>query len=58
MLSVINEHSGVVLQYGINKDSSNGSRHTVFYDTGATSIMLLLIFFPAYNAKEYGKTVS
>lgn len=58
VLSLINEHSGAALQYGIDKDFSNGSRHVIFYDMGASSTYAALVYFSAYNAKEYGKTVS
>ncbi|WJZ85157.1 hypothetical protein VitviT2T_004709 [Vitis vinifera] len=58
VLALINEHSGVALQYGIDKDFSNGSRHVVFYDMGSSSTYAALVYFSAYNAKEYGKTVS
>lgn len=58
VLSLLNEHSGAALQYGIDKDFSNGSRHVIFYDMGATSTYAALVYFSAYNAKEFGKTVS
>ncbi|KAF9679446.1 hypothetical protein SADUNF_Sadunf06G0015900 [Salix dunnii] len=58
VLSLINEHSGAALQYGIDKDFSNGSRYVVFYDMGASSSYAALVYFSAYNAKEFGKTVS
>ncbi|KAJ0446576.1 putative Heat shock protein 70 family [Helianthus annuus] len=58
VLSLVNEHSGAALQYGIDKDFSNGSRHVIFYDMGAGSTYAALVYFSAYNAKEYGKTVS
>ncbi|XP_047333878.1 heat shock 70 kDa protein 17 [Impatiens glandulifera] len=58
VLSLVNEHSGAALQYGIDKDFSNGSRHVVFYDMGSSSTYAALVYFSAYNAKEYGKTVS
>ncbi|KAK2965944.1 hypothetical protein RJ640_009862 [Escallonia rubra] len=58
VLSLVNEHSGAALQYGIDKDFSNGSRHVIFYDMGASSTYAALVYFSAYNAKEYGKTVS
>ncbi|RVX11271.1 Heat shock 70 kDa protein 17 [Vitis vinifera] len=57
-LPLIHEHSGAALQYGINKDFSNGSRHVVFYDMGSSSTYAALVYFSAYNAKEYGKTVT
>ncbi|XP_071692619.1 heat shock 70 kDa protein 17-like [Rutidosis leptorrhynchoides] len=57
-LSLVNEHSGAALQYGIDKDFSNGSRHVIFYDMGSSSTYAALVYFSAYNAKEYGKTVS
>lgn len=58
VFSLVNEHSGAALQYGIDKDFSNGSRHVVFYDMGASSTYAALVYFSAYNAKEYGKTIS
>ncbi|KDO64342.1 hypothetical protein CISIN_1g002363mg [Citrus sinensis] len=58
VLSLVNEHSGAALQYGIDKDFSNESRHVVFYDMGATTTYAALVYFSAYNAKVYGKTVS
>ncbi|KAK2388427.1 heat shock cognate 70 kDa protein [Trifolium repens] len=36
VLSLINEYSGAALQYGIDKDFSNESRHVVFYDMGSS----------------------
>ncbi|KAL4366194.1 hypothetical protein GQ457_05G033010 [Hibiscus cannabinus] len=58
VISLINEHSGAALQYGIDKDFSNESRHVIFYDMGSSSTYAALVYFSAYNAKEYGKTVS
>ncbi|KAA8526150.1 hypothetical protein F0562_007750 [Nyssa sinensis] len=58
VLSLLNEHSGAALQYGIDKDFSNESRHVIFYDMGAGSTYAALVYFSAYNAKEFGKTVS
>ncbi|KAA3481469.1 heat shock 70 kDa protein 17-like [Gossypium australe] len=58
VISLINEHSGAALQYGIDKDFSNGSRHVIFYDMGSSSTYAALVCFSAYNAKEFGKTVS
>ncbi|KAL5581625.1 hypothetical protein UlMin_014067 [Ulmus minor] len=58
VLSLINEHSGAALQYGIDKDFSNGSRHVIFYDMGSSSTYAALVYFSSYNAKEFGKTVS
>ncbi|KZV16615.1 heat shock 70 kDa protein 17-like [Dorcoceras hygrometricum] len=58
VLALVNEHSGAALQYGIDKDFSNGSRQVLFYDMGATSTYAALVEFSAYNAKEFGKTVS
>ncbi|GMI70105.1 heat shock protein 70 [Hibiscus trionum] len=58
VISLINEHSGAALQYGIDKDFSNGSRHVIFYDMGSSSTYAALVYFSAYNAKEFGKTIS
>ncbi|RZB42685.1 heat shock 70 kDa protein 17-like [Glycine soja] len=58
VLSLINEHSGAALQYGIDKDFSNESRHVIFYDMGASSSYAALVYFSAYKGKEYEKSVS
>ncbi|KAF5463574.1 hypothetical protein F2P56_019477 [Juglans regia] len=58
VLSLVNEHSGAALQYGIDKDFSNGSRHVIFYDMGASSTYAALVHYSAYSGKEHGKTVS
>ncbi|GAU39186.1 hypothetical protein TSUD_147940 [Trifolium subterraneum] len=58
VLSLINEYSGAALQYGIDKDFSNESRHVVFYDMGSSSTYAALVYFSSYKSKEYGKTVS
>ncbi|KAI4374239.1 hypothetical protein MLD38_012253 [Melastoma candidum] len=58
VISLVNEPSGAALQYGIDKDFANGSRHVVFYDMGSSSTYAALVYFSAYNAKELGKTVS
>lgn len=58
VLSLINEHSGAALQYGIDKEFSNGSRYVIFYDMGSSSTYAALVYYSAYNAKEFGKTVS
>ncbi|KAI3698678.1 hypothetical protein L2E82_42404 [Cichorium intybus] len=57
-LSLVNEHSGAALQYGIDKDFSNASRHVIFYDMGSSRTYAALVYFSAYNTKEYGKTIS
>ncbi|XP_004502074.1 heat shock 70 kDa protein 17 [Cicer arietinum] len=58
VLSLINEYSGAALQYGIDKDFSNESRHVIFYDMGSSSTYAALVYFSSYKSKEYGKTVS
>ncbi|KAK7306892.1 hypothetical protein VNO77_44852 [Canavalia gladiata] len=58
VLSLINEHSGAALQYGIDKDFSNETRHVIFYDMGSSSTYAALVYFSSYKGKEYGKTVS
>ena len=58
VISLINEHSGAALQYGINKDFSNGSRHMIFYDMGSSSTYAAIVYYSAYSAKEFGKTIS
>ncbi|XP_050231681.1 heat shock 70 kDa protein 17 [Mercurialis annua] len=57
VLSLINEHSGAALQYGIDKDFSNGSRHVIFYDMGSGSTYAALVYYSTYNSKQFGKTV-
>ncbi|XP_020596577.1 heat shock 70 kDa protein 17 [Phalaenopsis equestris] len=57
VLSLINEHSGAALQYGIDKDFSNNSGHVIFYDMGSRNTYAALVYFSAYNTKEFGKTV-
>ncbi|GAB2254479.1 hypothetical protein Droror1_Dr00022288 [Drosera rotundifolia] len=58
VLSLVNEHSGAALQYGIDKNFANESRYVVFYDMGSSNTYAALVHYTAYNAKEYGKTVS
>ncbi|XP_050384493.1 heat shock 70 kDa protein 17 [Argentina anserina] len=58
VLSLINEHSGAALQYGIDKNFANESKHVIFYDMGTSSTYAALVYFSAYNTKEFGKTVS
>ncbi|KAL5207944.1 hypothetical protein ABZP36_032379 [Zizania latifolia] len=58
ILALINEHAGAALQYGIDKDFSNGSRHVIFYDMGSGSTYAALVYYSAYNVKEFGKTKS
>ncbi|PKA55138.1 Heat shock 70 kDa protein 17 [Apostasia shenzhenica] len=58
VLSLINEHAGAALQYGIDKDFSNESRHVIIYDMGSRKTYAALVYFSAYNIKEFGKTVS
>uniref|UniRef100_A0A7N0T8T2 Heat shock 70 kDa protein 17 n=1 Tax=Kalanchoe fedtschenkoi TaxID=63787 RepID=A0A7N0T8T2_KALFE len=57
VLSLINEYAGAALQYGIDKDFSNESRHVIFYDMGARSTYAALVYFSSYKTKEFGKTV-
>ncbi|KAK3158891.1 hypothetical protein QOZ80_2AG0143020 [Eleusine coracana subsp. coracana] len=58
VLALVNEHAGAALQYGIDKDFSNESRHVIFYDMGSGSTYAALVYFSAYNTKQFGKTVS
>ncbi|CAN6988240.1 unnamed protein product, partial [Brassica rapa subsp. trilocularis] len=58
VLSLVHEHAGAALQYGIDKDFSNGSRHVIFYDMGSSSTYAALVYYSVYNEKEFGKTVS
>jgi hypothetical protein len=45
VLSLINEHAGAALQYEIDKDFSNASRHVIFYDMGAGSTYAALVYY-------------
>ncbi|KAJ4936185.1 hypothetical protein NE237_005536 [Protea cynaroides] len=56
VLLLINEHSGIALQYGIDKNFANESKHVIFYDMGSSGTYAALVHFFAYSAKEYGKT--
>ncbi|KAF3772965.1 Heat shock protein 17 [Nymphaea thermarum] len=58
VLGLINEHSGAALQYGIDKDFSNESRHVLFYHMGSSSTYAALAYFSSYPAKEFGRQVS
>lgn len=55
VLALVNQHSGVALQYGIDKDFSEESRHVLFYDMGAKGVYAALIYYSAYTTKEFGK---
>ncbi|KAJ6776762.1 hypothetical protein OIU74_000866, partial [Salix koriyanagi] len=52
----VEDGGGNVGLYAIHKDFSNGSLYVVFYDMGASSTYAALVYFSAYNAKEFGKT--
>ncbi|MCO5583506.1 hypothetical protein L7F22_037417 [Adiantum nelumboides] len=55
VLALVNQHSGVALQYGIDKDFSEEPRHVLFYDMGAKSVYVALVYYSAYVTKEFGK---
>ncbi|KAI5072480.1 hypothetical protein GOP47_0012586 [Adiantum capillus-veneris] len=55
VLALVNQHSGVALQYGIDKDFSEEPRHVLFYDMGAKGVYAALIYYSAYITKEFGK---
>lgn len=57
-LALVNDHSGAALQYGMDKDFSNGSRHVIFYDMGSSSTYATLVYYSAYNEKQYGKNIT
>jgi hypoxia up-regulated 1 len=54
VLSLINEHAGAALQYGIDKDFTDGDRYVVFYDMGASNTYAALVHFTAYTGKSPG----
>jgi hypoxia up-regulated 1 len=58
VLSLVNEHSGAALQYGIDKDFTDGPRDVVFYDMGANSVYAAVVHFSAYSGKDRGKNVT
>ncbi|MED6157867.1 hypothetical protein PIB30_027396 [Stylosanthes scabra] len=57
VLSLINEHSGAALQYGIDKDFSNESRHVVFYDMGSGSTYAALVKDVRWNPELGGQNM-
>lgn len=57
VLSLVNEHAGAALQYAIDNDFSNGSRHVIIYDMGSSNTYAALVYFSMYSIKEFGKTV-
>ncbi|GJP38154.1 hypothetical protein CLOM_g22591 [Closterium sp. NIES-68] len=58
VMALIQEHAGVALQYGMDKDFSNGSRHVVIFDMGATTTYAAVIYYSAYATKERGKSIT
>ncbi|KAL9227689.1 hypothetical protein vseg_003347 [Gypsophila vaccaria] len=58
VLSLINDHSGAAIQYGIDKKFANDSKYVVLYDMGSSTTYAALLYFSAYDTKEFGKTVS
>ncbi|CAJ1972942.1 unnamed protein product [Sphenostylis stenocarpa] len=57
VLSLINEHSGAAVQYGMDKNFLNESRHVIFYDMGSSSTYTALVYFSSDMINEYGKSV-
>lgn len=55
VLALVNQHSGVALQYGISKDFSEEPKHVLFYDMGASGAYAALVCYSAYTTKEFGK---
>jgi hypoxia up-regulated 1 len=55
VLTLINQHSGVALQYGISKDFADEPKHVLFYDMGASGAYAALVYYSAYTTKEFGK---
>lgn len=58
VMALIHEHAGAALQYGVDKDFSNGSRNVVLFDMGATSTYAAVVHFSSYVARERGKNTS
>eukprot|EP00271_Cylindrocystis_brebissonii_P021565 TRINITY_DN778_c0_g2_i1.p1 TRINITY_DN778_c0_g2~~TRINITY_DN778_c0_g2_i1.p1 ORF type:complete len:938 (+),score=231.05 TRINITY_DN778_c0_g2_i1:208-3021(+) len=54
VMALVHEHSGVAIQYGFDKDFSNGSRNVIFYDMGARGCWAALVQYSSYTAKERG----
>lgn len=52
VLALIQEHAAVAVQYGIDKDFSNGSRNVVIYDMGANSVYAAVIHYSTYSARK------
>eukprot|EP00250_Pteridium_aquilinum_P012505 c20765_g2_i1 orf=168-2876(-) len=55
VLALVNQHSGVALQYGIDKDFFEEPKHVLFYDMGAKGVYAALIYYSTYTVKEFGK---
>ena len=58
VMALVHEHAGVALQYGIDKDFSNGSQHVAIIDMGATAMTAAIVRYSAYGGKDKGKSVS
>ncbi|KAL2613653.1 hypothetical protein R1flu_025345 [Riccia fluitans] len=58
VLALINEHSGAALQYGVDKDFANETKHVVFYDMGANSLYAAVVYYSSYTGKERGKSTT
>ncbi|KAL2458284.1 Heat shock 70 kDa protein 17 [Forsythia ovata] len=52
VLALVNEHSGAALQYGIDKDFSNGTRYVMFHSMTWGPAVIMLPWL------EFGKTTS
>ncbi|KAH7290771.1 hypothetical protein KP509_30G063000 [Ceratopteris richardii] len=55
VLALVNQHSGIALQYGIDKDFVEDPRYVLFYDMGAKGVYAALVYYSAYTTKEFGK---
>lgn len=57
VLSLINEHSGAALQYGIDKVLSDESRHVIFYDMGSSRTYAALVVWDRWNPELGGQNM-
>ncbi|KAL6750263.1 Hsp70 protein-domain-containing protein [Haematococcus lacustris] len=55
IIGIINTHTAAALQFGIERDFANATKHVVFYDMGSGSTVVALVRFSSYMVKEAGK---
>eukprot|EP00958_Prasinococcus_capsulatus_P025517 scaffold4372_cov397-Prasinococcus_capsulatus_cf.AAC.1 len=56
VMGIITEPTAAGIQYGIDRDFTNGTSHIVVYDMGATSTYAALLKYDTYKGKDAGKS--